>query len=1573
MVIDGSRVVLMNWKVFGLKYDKRETWAFEQMSYLLFCAEFKNRIGLFRFKNQTGIETEPIEKDGKFYGFQAKYYTTSISNNKDDIIDSIKKAKSKNKQLDELLLYINQELSESTTKDKKKPQYLIDIEESAKAEGVNIHWRVPSHFELQLSLPENRYLYDIYFSLEPSEGDLLDEVFKHNENILQAIQTEISFRDKQIKVDRSSIIEAITKATQKKKNIIISGEGGCGKTAIFKEFYNLNSKITPICVFKANELNVNHINDIFQFDHKFTFTQFLNAFKDEPVKIFVIDSAEKLAEIAKNDILTTLIQKLKENGWNIIFTTRYAYLNDLSFHIKENYQLLFDVNDVSLISVDELKSISEEFKFSLPANSKFIERLKNLFYLNEYIQQYSSIDKQGNFKGFIDLLWKKRIQNNIVQKDNLHLEREKCIINIAKQRCETGQFYINADNLPQSALFQLKQDEILGYNDAHCGYFITHDIYEEWTLDKIVSRSFSNYSNTKQFFDELGNSLPIRRAFRLWLSDHLSENSKEIESFIQGAFTNNEITQFWKDEILVSVLLSDYSEAFFKFFENEIITNDFKILKRILFLLRIACTDISTIASIDVIKPKGKGWEEVIALIYRHKSDFFDNNLNLALPILSDWCVFTKKGVTTRYSGLLALSVIQKTESEKNLYIHDVAEENILKVVFNATNELQSELKELFDKVVANKWTDHRDPYEGLCSKVLEKPYIATELIKTLPLSVIQLCDLFWQEQPKKHDRFEYDRDTMESRYGLTDKHSFNYFPSSANQTPIKWLLQIAFYETLDFIIDFTNRAVEFYSQSDYGKEDVVKITLHLNEKEVTQYLSGAIWSMYRGNGSPVVPSVLQSMHMALEKILLEFAQLLKSEIIQNILLKILIQSKSTSLTSVVCSIVLANPDKFYDIALILFQTIELFHLDTIRSTNEFQAKSLYSIGYGMDKIRDILYTDERLKTCEDKHRNSNLESLFLNYQLFGVKGFTEEQNAEFIEKLYKTIDQHKSNASTNKSFGILLARMDRRNLIPKVSKHDDNNLLIEFSPKELSDDLRKESEQAHNQYQEFFKYSSLRIWADFLMGERNQNKKDKKYDDNPLLALGDTKQLVEELKSGRNGIGMIDYSTPAFSCSKLMIEHNEQLTKEGKDFCKEIIISTLSNLFADDYNYQISDGVEASVHAIPALINEYPDETEDCVSIMVLALFDETPLGHYKRICDYVIEAVHKSKLWEQNEKVAQSILFGYIKLKPLYKNIIAEKRKEKGYWERIPKSSILEELEKINTDFTFKDIPFDIKDITSLDIHDLEIIYQLIPSNTKDKIHLDIYAKTLPSLASQLLKDRRSYKDDSGDDSNIYLLRQHIFKRFSNFILQREKSEIDIFLKPFVDSFSSTEETASFIKELVCAEDNLKNYEQFWHIWNNLYPKIKELCVNPRGYHLKEIIINYLLAWRWWREGIEEWHSLKNENLSLYTNASKEIGHIPSVLYSITKILNSIGTNFKNEGIDWIHTIVSNNSSLHLDDLESNTLYYLEKFLRKFIFINKQKIKEEIRLKNKIFPILDFIIERGSIHGYLLRESIL
>src|SRR5690606_41062520 len=110
---------------------------------------------------------------------------------------------------------------------------------------------------------------------------------------------------------------------------------------------------------------------------------------------------------------------------------------------------------------------------------------------------------------------------------------------------------------------------------------------------------------------------------------------------------------------------------------------------------------------------------------------------------------------------------------------------------------------------------------------------------------------------------------------------------------------------------------------------------------------------------------------------------------------------------------------------------------------------------------------------------------------------------------------------------------------------------------------------------------------------------------------------------------------------------------------------------------------------------------------------------------------------------------------------------------------------------------------------------------SDTKDDVHLDIFMQTLPIMASRLLIDRRVDEEEFGDDHDIFKVRLENFKRFSNFLLQREASEIDKYLTPFLDYLSPTEETSLFIGEIITAEDSLMNREQFWHIWNKLFPK--------------------------------------------------------------------------------------------------------------------------------------------------------
>ena len=131
---------------------------------------------------------------------------------------------------------------------------------------------------------------------------------------------------------------------------------------------------------------------------------------------------------------------------------------------------------------------------------------------------------------------------------------------------------------------------------------------------------------------------------------------------------------------------------------------------------------------------------------------------------------------------------------------------------------------------------------------------------------------------------------------------------------------------------------------------------------------------------------------------------------------------------------------------------------------------------------------------------------------------------------------------------------MDRRNLTPKISEYDDKHYKIEFTPKDISDEDKKQSEEASSQYQKILKYSPLRMWADFLIGAEPQKRiaKQKEYDKDPLLALSETKELVNELKTRQNEIDILDSYIPAFSCSKLLLEHKDKLSKEDKKYCKE-------------------------------------------------------------------------------------------------------------------------------------------------------------------------------------------------------------------------------------------------------------------------------------------------------------------------------------------------------------------------------------------------------------------------------------
>jgi hypothetical protein len=179
---------------------------------------------------------------------------------------------------------------------------------------------------------------------------------------------------------------------------------------------------------------------------------------------------------------------------------------------------------------------------------------------------------------------------------------------------------------------------------------------------------------------------------------------------------------------------------------------------------------------------------------------------------------------------------------------------------------------------------------------------------------------------------------------------------------------------------------------------------------------------------------------------------------------------------------------------------------------------------------------------------------------------------------------------------------------------------------------------------------------------------------------------------------------------------------------------------------------------------------------------------------------------------------------------------------------------------------------------------------------------------------------------------------------------------------------------RAFILVEDRLDTYDSFWHTWNLFYNKVVETCSNAEKYlYTQEIIETYLFARMIWDDKATQWHTFKESNKMFFKKITEDLGQSPSVLHSISKLLNGIGSIYLNDGISWISKMLVNNRNLRSEKLTENTIYYMENLIKKYIFINRERIRVNKQLKQEILVILDFLIEKASVVGYMLRESIL
>ncbi len=1553
---------MVDWAQFERNNYEKETTAFEEMIYLLFCSKYNCKDGIFGYVNQPGIEREPIEINGECIGFQAKYYTDRLSAHTKELIDTIETSKRRYPKLTKIEIYTNSEYGPGRGKGTNKPQSQLKVENIAKANNIKIDWFVKSNLNEILFLEKNKRIHDKFFGKEKSSLDYIIELNSYSESMFDSIKNKIIYNEKEIKLDRSTYLQNMNNALSEKDLLIISGKAGCGKSALVKEFHETEK--SPFLMFKVDDFDVDSIQELYN-RFNLTLGEFRDFYNDSDEKFIFIDSSERISHLKNQRTFEEFLKLMVQDNWKIILTSRNDYSDILRNNLNINYGL--KVNEIKLpeLTIDELEEIFRDNGLKIPANSNIKNPLQNLFYLSLYLSNIENIN-QDNDDELKNILWEIIIKKSYQQSDNHHEKREHCFLEFVKNRSINPHFKFKIDNVCSDILNEFQRDGIIEIRYGR--FFITHDVYEDWALEKIINNELieSNGDYTT-FLNSISNSLKFNDAFRNWICNKLINDYEEASELVDYIITNEKCDTTLIDETLLAVLQSNTFKSFLAKYKYIILKNDY-IFERILYWLKTVfiIEDDSEFSKIiketsnnTVYKPYGKNWEQFISFLYDNIEKITGKQMEYIIPSLLYWNKHYPKGRTTRYSSLIALKFYEEKE-QMSYHVYKKIKQDLLSIILLGANEIKKGLEEVLEKVISNNWKKRMDPYYDLSIRILSST--SGHICEVMPKLILKLAKTFWI----CNEELDYYRSSDAELFLIDENTTFNYHYASAFETPILLLLTVDSKSTIDFILDFVNVSIENCAKNtfdndryNYYKPNIIE--LNIDNKKVTQYISNSLWQCYRGTSSPIMPKLLETIHMALERFLLTECDKGNFEYVGKIMKHILSNSKSASLTSVVNSITLAFPDKFFDIALILFKTIELFIYDTNRSLRERETNTLYGLA---SHITERYMVNERLNTINQKFRKNNLESLLLRYQLFSEEEIDDETFKQRLYSIQNVIDQHKKELKSKKStkdeidnYRILLSRNDCRNLSLKTEEKD-NQILITFENNNLDEDLKELSDNSFKAFENYFRYADLSLWADAKLKHEKLDENQIKYEYDLKLVLDRFKGLIDDLNNNK------DYFEPnntlLLIASCLLTFYSEQLNSDDKELCKEVILANIYELlFDEEYFYQISHELKTGINVMSIMVDIFPEDLELFMIILLLILFNDEIVYGTNHYCDFAIISLRK--LYNTHPDYVNDILCCYSIYKQKFDDIYIPILKEnRDYQIHNPFAlSIKKFLEKYENEL--EDIlKFNYIKIKNLDLKPMNTIFQVIPIEITLDLHYEFIKDILPIFSKELFDN-----DSSLNDSEQFIARYFFLNKLSLIILENKKY-LNEFISPFLYNFSMNDGTVELL-DAFCRNVNENTFNEFWDIWWMFLDKIQNQHETCGKYYLEKVFKKFILNYQF-EIGDDLTREVNELEKQFYGTICKEFSKYETVLDLISKVV--IKDKFIISGLNWLYNLLNENN---FESIKKSTVSNLDSYVNHYILKNTEKIKINVQIQNKLSIIIKFLITNNSSNAYRFNKWLL
>jgi len=1384
-------------------------------------------------------------------------------------------------------------------------------------------------------------------------------------------------------IDRTLIKKSILESVNQSDISIITGYPGVGKSSIVKDILGEELSDTLPIIFKADQLNKTSLAQVFsEVGINYSLIDLFSLISSIQNKIIIIDSAEKLLEAQPESAFKQLLSIISENkGIKLLMTCRSYAVNVLKQKFGVDSKKI-NVVDIPLLDDDEIELVKNEFPqlTNFLLNDKISEVLKSPKYLDftiSAIKENENISDNISYSEFKVILWNEIIENSTVTINGLPRKRGITFTHIAVGRAINMRLFFEPedDKINYEAIELLESDNVITRNSSKFEFSPSHDILEDWALIRYISSIENRIYNKADLFNELGNQPALRRAFRLWVEELLTNDIDKVARLITLTVEDKSIPTYWTDEILTAVFRSDDCSSFFKYFSSQLLENDCAFLNRCILLIRTTCREYSFNKEIsnDLLLPVGSCWEQTLRFLSSNIASI-ENIRKSVSNFLLDW--------EYKFLYQFKLCSIEEIEASNELVLHYIKEiydgsdhwgysrnyqkTSIVYMLFGFAPYCKDDLKKFIEECSSN--TDEYGRLNGFSELVIKNALGGVRngpLIKELPDTLIQIANKHWkrippESLPRRENSLGFsfpERKEREDAWGIT-KTRFDFFPSGIYKTFVYNLLRYHPLKAVVFICEFTNYITSSYKKSEFGVKDKlkeIKITLNDNSENII-YGNEFLWNAYRG--TTVTHYLLESILISLEKYLLDIAQI---EVPENKLLKsttnyLLANTNSVTTISVLTSVFIAYSKKFGDSILPLLKIRELYEWDTHRATREHSATAIYD--------QEISYAQK--EKCEFNrlpHRTKyqrGLREFLLHYQING--GLLNKELQIIFDDFYANC------AEEDIFWEKAITEMDIRKYKASIVDKDKGVFQLEVNyPEPVYNAVQTFTEENKN--------DNLSMHYSHLLRQAKEK--------NSEISFDEWKTIYNHFSS--NKIENTMWDSPV-TLSVLGLDlFSSELNTSQKEYCVKTIIEALQQVIIeanDRGNFSMQHGFNIlekqltieSIHLLYEFKQDIIDEKE--LDILIVYLLTSHLADHEIRDFQKYFRNTFTKKFPEKASKLIV-ILIKYAKFS------IENKLNHYGNQEEIKKYGE-KQLNFIENSILESELP----DISSLSFesyepHFLNSALLFITTNTNNEFFQNYILRMCESILEDLkLEDNYSYsrsrKSRKTSHTILVALRFYLNEVLLFNKLNFSKILIDKLIHPILDNdfkFTSSikdlyelisgifNTTVKRLDDIINEKNDIERCRnQFWELWLYLFTKVKK---SDSSLFIKELLLN--VNDRYWSIKSDNWEGFTNHKIQYNAFVtyfkSKSLPHIISVFSSfgekifLPSSINFIVVNLKDDESNY-ESLDSNNAVKLIQALFNNHI---------------QEIKEDQTLIEDFVFILNKMIDLGYCEAYLIRECVI